>query len=184
VRAFFWGRGPALPARDPGVDGLGVPGPIEPCRPRCEEAEGRGPMLPVGRRRLLSLPADISRSCRAFACIALCALVSRCWFKSACVCMFCRDGFNLAFKLTLVAFVMRAIAAACARLGAPPPWLPDTGCSGVLAPVLVSDDGGTMFPGESLNNEGICGSDGIDPSFCKSRSLMSSRLTCLSICNV
>jgi hypothetical protein len=111
------------------------------------------------------------------ACIALCALVSRCWFNSACVCMFCSDGFSLAFSVAFVAFAMRAIAAACARFGAPPPWFPETGCNGVLVPVLVSDDGGTMFPGESRSSEGICGSDGIDPSFCRSRSLMSSRFT-------
>jgi hypothetical protein len=98
--------------------------------------------------------------------------------------MFCNDGFNLAFRLALVAFVMRAIAAACARFGAPPPWLPDTGCSGVLVPVFDNDEGGTIFPGESLSNEGICGSEGIEPSFCKSRSLISSRLTCRSICHV
>jgi hypothetical protein len=83
VSAFFCGLGPTLPAREPGVEGLGVPGPIEPCRAKCDDAEGRGPMLPVGLRRLLSLPADISRSCRALACIALCAFVSRCWFNSA-----------------------------------------------------------------------------------------------------
>lgn len=71
VSAFFCGRGPTLPAREPGVDGFGVPGPIDPCRPNVDDAEGRGPMLPFGRRRLLSLPADISRSCRALACIAL-----------------------------------------------------------------------------------------------------------------
>jgi hypothetical protein len=78
VSAFFGGLGPTLPAREPGVEGLGVPGPIEPCRPRLDDDVGRGPMLPVGRRRLLSLPADVSRSARAFACIALWAFVSRC----------------------------------------------------------------------------------------------------------
>jgi hypothetical protein len=180
VSAFFTGLGPTLPAREPGVDGLGVPGPTEPCRPKCDDAEGRGPMLPVGRRRLLSLPADISRSCRAFAWAALCALVSLCWFISACCCMFCSDGFNLELAFTFVAFVRRAIAAACARFGAPPPWLPDTGWSGVLVPV-ESDDGGTIFPGESLSKEGIEGSDGIEPSACKSRSLISNFLTWRSI---
>jgi hypothetical protein len=75
--------------------------------------------------------------------------------------MFC---IGAALEFTLVALVMRAIAAACARFGAPPPGLPDTGCSGVLAPVLEDDRGGTRFPGESLNSEGICGSAGIDPS--------------------
>ena len=184
VSAFFCGLGPTLPAREPGVEGLGVPGPTEPCRPKFEDAEGRGPMLPVGRRRLLSLPADISRSCRVFACMALCAFVSLCWFNSACVCMFCNDGLSLAFRFTLVALLRRAIAAACARLGAPPPWFPDTGCSGVLVPVFDSDVGGTMLPGDSLSRDGICGSDGIDPSFCRSRNLMSSRFTCRSSCGV
>lgn len=75
--------------------------------------------------------------------------------------MFC---IGAALEFTFVALVMRAIAAACARFGAPPPWLPDTGCSGVLAPVLEDDRGGTRFPGESLNSDGICGSAGIDPS--------------------
>lgn len=70
--------GPTLPAREPGVGGFGVPGPMEPCLPSEEFAVGSGPMLPVGRRRLLSLPADISRSERALDWIALCALVSLC----------------------------------------------------------------------------------------------------------
>jgi hypothetical protein len=91
--------------------------------------------------------------------------------------MFCKDGFNLAFRPALVALVRRAIAAACARFGAPPPWFPETGCSGVLAPVFVSDEGATMLPGESLSSDGMDGSDGMEPSFCRSRSLMSSRLT-------
>lgn len=69
--------------------------------------------------------------------------------------MFCKEGFSREFMLTFVAFVMRAIAAACAKLGAPPPWFPDTGSSGVLAPVLDIDDGATKFPEDSLNNEGI-----------------------------
>jgi hypothetical protein len=47
----------------------------------------------------------------------------------------------------------------------------------VLAPVFVSDEGATMLPGESLSSDGMDGSDGIEPSFCRSRSLMSSRLT-------
>jgi hypothetical protein len=60
--------GCTLPARDPpGVDGFGVPGPTEFCRPKDEDAAGRGPMDPVGRRLLLSLPADNSRSDRAVA---------------------------------------------------------------------------------------------------------------------
>lgn len=71
VSACFGGLGPTLPAREPGVDGLGVPGPIDPCRPKLDAAEGSGPILPVGRRRLVSLPTDTSRSCRALACIAL-----------------------------------------------------------------------------------------------------------------
>lgn len=96
--------------------------------------------------------------------------------------MFCNDGLSLEFRATLVALLSRAIAAACARLGAPPPWLPDTGCRGVLVPVFDSDVGGTMLPGESLRSDGICGSDGIDPSFCKSRSLISRRFTCRSSC--
>lgn len=55
--------GPTLPAREPGVDGFGVPGPMEPCRESPDAAGGgRGPKLPVGRRRLPSLPVDISRS--------------------------------------------------------------------------------------------------------------------------
>lgn len=179
VSAFFCGRGPTLPAREPGVEGFGVPGPMDPCRPRFEDAAGRGPMLPVGRRRLLSLPTESSRSCRAFACMALCALVSRCWFRSACVCMFCSDGFILELRPTFVAFVSRAMAAAWARFGAPPP-LPDTGSSGVLDPVFDCDAGGTKFAGESLSSEGIWGSVGIEPSFCRSRSLISRRFTCRS----
>jgi hypothetical protein len=98
----------------------------------------------------------------------------------ACVCMFCSDGVDLAFKPAFVAFVMRAMAAACARLGAPPPWLPDTGWSGVFAPVLDSDDAGTLLPIDSCISDGIVGSEGIDPSLCRSRSLMSNRLTCRS----
>jgi len=133
-------------------------------------------MLPVGRRRLLSLPAESSRSCRAFACMALCWFVSRCWFNSACVCMLCSDGFILEFKPTFVALVSRAMAAAWARFGAPPP-LPDTGSSGVLDPVFDCDAGGTKLPGEFLKSEGISGSLGIEPSFCRSRNLISSRFT-------
>ena len=121
VSACFGGRGPTLPGRDPGVDGLGVPGPTEVCLPRFEGALGSGPILPVGRRRLLSLPADDSLSCRALAAAALCAFVSRCWFNKACVCMDGSDGFTLGLGVTLVAFVMRAMAAAWARVGAPPP---------------------------------------------------------------
>lgn len=67
VSACFGGLGPTLPAREPGVDGFGVPGPMEPCRPRFDGAAGNGPILPVGLRLLLSLPADASRSCRAVA---------------------------------------------------------------------------------------------------------------------
>ena len=96
--------------------------------------------------------------------------------------MFC-IGAALEVALTFVALVMRAIAAACARLGAPPPWLPETGCNGVLAPVLEDDSGGTRFPGESFNSEGICGSAGMEPSLCRSRSLISSRLTYRSSCS-
>lgn len=73
-------------------------------------------------------------------------------------------GAVLELIFTFVAFVMRAIAAACARLGAPPPWLPDTGCNGVLAPVFEDDKGGTRLPGESFSSEGICGSAGMEPS--------------------
>lgn len=69
--------------------------------------------------------------------------------------MFCSEGFVLELSPTLVALLSRAIAAACARFGAPPPWFPDTGSNGVLAPVLVTEAGGTRFPGESLNSEGI-----------------------------
>lgn len=69
--------------------------------------------------------------------------------------MFCNDGFSRELRFTLVAFVIRAMAAAWARLGAPPPWLPDTDGTGVLAPVLDADVGGTKLPGESLRSEGI-----------------------------
>lgn len=68
--------------------------------------------------------------------------------------MFCKLGFSLELRLIFVALAMRASAAAWARLGAPPPWLPDAGFNGVLAPVDM-EDAGTMFPGESLNNDGI-----------------------------
>lgn len=78
--------------------------------------------------------------------------------------MFC-TGAALELMFVFVALVMRAIAAACARLGAPPPWFPDTGCSGVLEPVFEDDRGGTRFPGESFSKEGICGSAGMEPSF-------------------
>src|SRR5690242_17125034 len=100
--------GPTLPAREPGVDGFGVPGPTEPCRPIVDDAAGRGPIVPVGRRRLLSLPADCSLSDRAVAWMALCALVNLCWFSRACVCIFC---IGAALEFMFVAFVIRAMAA-------------------------------------------------------------------------
>ena len=69
--------------------------------------------------------------------------------------MFWSEGVVLEFSPTLVALLSRAMAAACARLRAPPPWLPDTGSNGVLAPVLDMEAGGTRFPGDSLSSEGI-----------------------------
>jgi hypothetical protein len=173
--------GPTLPARDPGVAGLGVPGPIEAALPNDDGGPGSGPVLRLGRRRLLSLPADISRSCRAVAWAALCWFVSRCWFSNACCVIFCRLGLTLGLRL--VAFAIRAMAA-CARFGPPGPWFPDTACSGVLAPVVLSEEGGTMLPGDSLSNEGSWGSVEIEPSSCKFFNFMSSRFTCRSNCSV
>lgn len=94
--------------------------------------------------------------------------------------MFCTLGFIL--ELRFVAFVIRAIAA-CAMFAPPGPRLPDTACNGVFAPVELSEDGGTMFPEDSLSNEGNWGSEGIEPSSCSPRSLRSSRLTCRSNCD-
>jgi hypothetical protein len=57
----------------------------------------------------------------------------------------------------------------------------DTGCSGVLAPVFMDEDGGTRLLGESRSKLGMEGSIGMEPSVWRSRSLMSKRLTYLSI---
>lgn len=59
---FVLGLGPRLPARlPPGVPAFGVPGPIDDCRAREELADGSEPRDAFRRRRLLSLPTDISR---------------------------------------------------------------------------------------------------------------------------
>jgi hypothetical protein len=56
------------------------------------------------------------------------------------------------------------LMADCAMFGWPPDTLFESGWRGVLAPVLVDDDGGTRLPGESRSRLGIEWSMGIEPS--------------------
>lgn len=66
---FFIGRGPTLPARLPGVEALGVPGPSEDCR-KFDVAVGRVPRLAFSLRLLGSFPTETSRLPRLIGVLA------------------------------------------------------------------------------------------------------------------
>ena len=70
---------------------------------------------------------------------------------SAWVCMFCNEE-GLILPAAEVAVTIRAMAALAILV--PPPVFPERGWSGVFAPVLVDEEGGTMFPGDSRNRDG------------------------------
>lgn len=147
------GLGPKLPARlPPGVPAFGVPGPSDDCRAREELAEGRAPRDAFRRRRLLSLPTDISR-CRLLADIAASAeAFDMCvWFSTV------DPEPPIAGELMLrpcpVALASRAMAA-LAICCEPACALTESGFKGVFAPVAVDEAGATRLPGDSRKRDG------------------------------
>ncbi len=63
-----------------------------------------------------------------------------------------------------------------------PRALPESGCRGVLAPVLEVEMGGTRLAALGWRSEGSGGSEEIVPSFWRSRILRSRRLMWRSSC--